>query len=136
MGPLRRHPVRNKPLLERKDQELSDTDLQQQNNVVRLAYSGGGSADNWLLNLDIGTVFLSRKKAALGNTQDFTYGVFCLLSKSEKGVRLVVGEGVQQQPVWVDPVRFCNQMDFIEKIGQQQFIEVGDEDNGSDIGPV
>jgi hypothetical protein len=107
-----------------------ETTTEQPSNVVRLAFDGSGSNGPWLNNLDIGTVFLARRKLDMTSVKDFTFGVFCLISRTEKGVRLVVGEGMRQEPIWVDPVRFCNQMDFVEKIGQQMFTEVGhDEDH-------
>ncbi len=98
-------------------------------NIIRPAFGALPPEENWLKALDIGTVFLSRRKANLGGIQDFTYGEFCIVGKTEKGVRLAQPAG---PPGWVDPVRFVNQMDCIEIIGKQDFIEVGGEDGEVD----
>lgn len=111
---------------EEEDEELTETNLPEQSNVIRLAYSSDGSDDPpWLKTLEVGTVFLSRRKPSLGQPGDFTLPEFLKVSNSEKGVRLMQAGG---QPGWVDPVKFCAQMDFVEIIGKQHFQEVGDTD--------
>ncbi len=105
-----------------KDEELTE---QQENNVIRPAFGISMPPENWLKELDIGTVFLSRRKSnSPAAVQDFTLVEFCKVGQSEKGVRLAQPQGL---PGWVDPVRFCNQMDYVETIGQQSFVEVGEE---------
>lgn len=116
-------------------EELSKTDLPQHDNVVKLELLTGGKSGggNWLLEMEPGTIFLARHKARANDFEsikDFSLGIFCVLSKTARHVHMVVGEGPRQESVRVDPVRFVNRMDFIETIGKQHFLEVGDEDDG------
>ena len=117
------------PLTQEKDQKLNETDLQQPNNVVKLVHSGDGPPTNWLRSLELGTVFLSRKKANLGNTQDFTLGEFCVRNKTEKSVLLTVVDGGVVRPLPVDPMRFCNQMELFEILNVINFEEYINDDN-------
>ena len=113
---------------------MSENVLQQPSNVVKLAFGGDGPNEHWLKDLAVGTVFLSRRKSnSIEATKDFTIGEFCIYNKTEKAILLLLQQGGgPPQPIWVDPIRYSNQMDCIEILRENAFQEVGEEDDEGD----
>jgi hypothetical protein len=121
--------------VQKEEQELTDTDLQQPSNVVKLHPSTGGgtTTGNWLKDLPDRTQFLARQKPSAQNfnaTKDFALGIFTIIDRTDKSMRLVVGEGGRQEVIRVDPARFVLAMDFHETVGTLFIQEVGDDDDG------
>lgn len=116
--------MKNKPAFERKE-DLTETDLQPASNVVQLQLLPGGKeppSDFWLLNFDIGTIFLSRNKA---EQRSFVLGEFAVYNKTEKAMLLLVNEGeARPRPVWVDPKKFSNTMELVEIVRTEAFPQV------------
>lgn len=83
--------------------------------VVALQVVGGrdtGNTDdpNWLLKMEVGTIFLIKDK---GNVKEFNLGQFQLIEKFEKSVLLVSSlNGVIK--TFVDPVWFCSKYQLWE----------------------
>lgn len=129
--------------LERKV-DLTETDLQPKDNVVPFQLVTGGKqppSDFWLLNFEVGTIFLSRNKA---DNRTFVFGEFAVYNKTEKAMLLLVNEGeMRPRPVWVDPKKFSNQMELIEVLrteafpqAQEQEEEVAEKEDDADLRPV
>lgn len=98
-------------------------------NVVpfKLLTGGKGSSGFWLLDLEIGTVFLARPKT---DQRGFVLGEFVVYNivemESLTAYLLLVNEGGDRpRPCWVDPKRFSNQMDLIGVVRTRVFTEVG-----------
>ena len=84
-------------------------------NVVelKLVSSDGNppSSGNWLMDLPIGQVFLIQDKQ---KPRDFMLGLFRLIGKEGKAVVLMTT--ASQDPIYVNPSRFCSQYDCYEKV--------------------
>ena len=82
--------------------------------VPRVIQGGKGPSDplgpDWLSALDIGTTFLIQNKKDTA----FTLGQATVVYKGFKGVLLLMAS--QQEPIWVDPIRFCNNFRWYETI--------------------
>lgn len=91
---------------------------------------------NWLSELDTGTMFLVQDKT----NHDFLLGAFKLVNKTEKAVMLV--NSSVPNPVFVNPMRFCNKYSLYEVLGihkepeqqQEQETEVTDEQGNRNEG--
>lgn len=92
----------------------------------RLAILQGGKGSvNWLWNLPLSTVFLTREKGTIR----FELVMFQIVEKSGSNVRLMVPSysGSPPQFIWVDPLKFSHNMDQIEilALGQEEN-DIGD----------
>lgn len=89
---------------------------------VTLMTAGTGTDDtSWLAKLPVGTIFLiSDMKSA-----DFNLGHFKLLERTDKGNCILVSS-ISQQPIFVNPGRFCQKYAMAENLGifiEQDVIE-------------
>lgn len=116
--------------IKQRKEDLTEIDLQPKDNVVKLELITGGKgppSDYWLLELGIGTIFLSRNKT---DQRSFVFGEFAVYNKTEKAMLLLVNEGeVRPRPVWVDPRRFSNQMELVEVVRTEAFPQVQEQEN-------
>jgi hypothetical protein len=121
--------MKNKPAFERKE-DLTETDLQQRDNVVKLELVTGGKgppSDFWMLNLEVGTIFLAKPKQG---QRSYVLAEFHIYNITEKQYYLLLMNDGSSRPVsmWVDPKLFSNQMDLVEVLRTQAFPEVPLED--------
>lgn len=83
--------------------------------VPRVITGGKGPTDtlgpNWLSSLECNTTFLIQGK----KDTNFNLGQASVIYKGTKGVLLLL-TGQNKEPVWVDPVRFCNNYSLYEII--------------------
>jgi hypothetical protein len=130
--------MRNKPLAFERKEDLTETDLQLASNVVQLHLLPGTKeppSDFWLLNQQIGTIFLSRNKA---EQRSFVLGEFAVYNivplDGITAYLLLVNEGeARPRPVWVDPKRFSNQMDLVGVVRTEAFPQVEDKEETKEI---
>lgn len=66
---------------------------------------------NWLRDLPLGTVFLISDKT---KPRDFMLGLFRVVGREQKAVALQTAG--TNEPIYVNPNRFCNQYELFETI--------------------
>lgn len=107
---------------------LEEADLKEDNVVPFRVLPGGKDGEgNWLINLDRGTIFLSR------NNNDFGFVLMeCLiLNKTDNYVLLKINvytEGNNNSVVfWVDPIAFCSKHKLLEILRTPEIEGEGDD---------
>jgi hypothetical protein len=91
-------------------------DDNEEENVVKFQpriITGGKQppSDYWLLNLPVGSVFLTKGKAQAAG---FALGEFHVVYKSDKAVHLMSNVEGPETHLWVDPMSFSNQFRLFE----------------------
>lgn len=97
-----------------------DLETAENTNVIPFQLKTGGKdvSGCWLLDLDLGTIFLTRVKNRTLNQNVFVLGQYEIVRKTEKSVLLY--NGIDKGLAWCEPRGFCNTFDLHEIIGYVQ----------------
>lgn len=69
---------------------------------------------NWLMKLDVNTIFLAKNTNPQQRT--FVLAEFILVEKTEKSCRLCMQENNNKIYMWVDPNSFCGTWNWFETL--------------------
>lgn len=102
-----------------------------ESNVVSLFVVPGGKgppSDFWVLNQEIGSVFLARPKLATNGRRQkelFEFGVFKKIENTNAIQLVAKAPGQQPMLIWYDGVSFSNEMEKIATVSERdnQIIE-------------
>lgn len=103
-----------------------EKELSEDNKVVSLFVVPGGKgppSDFWVLNCNVGCVFLGRPKLSTnGNRQMelFEYGVLQKIENTN-AIRLIVkAPGQEPIPIWYDGISFSNKMEKVATVTERE----------------
>lgn len=100
--------------------ELTETGFDLTNVLPMLGGSTPPPSGFWLMDLDIGTVFLARVKPTgqqMKRSLELTeYGIF---NKIERCTLLLIKQPGQTIPIWVDTKLFSNEVEWLETLRTQ-----------------
>jgi len=68
---------------------------------------------NWISELDIGSMFLVKKKASM---LEFQLGLFKLSEKTDK-YAIIIHTSSPTEPLFIDPIRFCSVYSLVDVLG-------------------
>ena len=89
----------------------------------RPATDGNPPSSNWLVDLDVGDIFLIKDR----QSADYVLQKFEIIQKQIEDNRVVAVEIMMDQntEVWlfVDPIRFCSRFSLVKIIGKQEYYD-------------